>query len=107
MSSTTLILLFFIIANLPWISERAFLVIPLTKAKSAWLRLLELVIFYFVSLLIAIAAEIQFSGEVFPQQWEFFVTTFSAFLVLAVPGVIYRYQWLTMKHKEEVRTGSN
>jgi len=107
MSSTTLILIFFIIANLPWISERAFLVIPLTKIKSPWLRLLELIVFYFVSLLIAIAAEIQFSGEVFPQQWEFFVTTFSAFLVLAVPGVIYRYQWLAMKQKEEALKGSD
>jgi len=101
MSPTTLILIFFIIANIPWITERAFLVIPLTKIKSPWLRLLELIVFYFVSLLIAIAAETQFSGEVFPQEWEFFVTTFAGFLVLAVPGVIYRYQWLAMKQKEE------
>lgn len=100
MSPTTLILLFFIIANIPWISERAFLVIRLTNEKSPWLRLFELIVFYFASLLIAIAAEIQFSGEVFPQHWEFFVTTFCAFLVLAVPGVIYRYQWLPMQHKE-------
>jgi len=101
MSSTILILIFFITANLPWISERAFLVIRLSKVKSSWLRLVELIVFYFVSLLIAIAAEIQFSGEIFPQQWEFFVTTFSAFVVLAVPGVIYRYQWLVMqKHVE-------
>ncbi len=107
MSSTTLILLFFIIANLPWISERAFLIIPLKNVKSAWLRLLELIVFYFASLLIAIAAEIEFSGEVFPQHWEFFVTTFCAFLVLAVPGVIYRYQWLTMTHKSVPLKRSN
>lgn len=107
MSSTTLILIFFIIANLPWINERAFLVIRLKSVKSAWLRLLELIVFYFASLLIAIAAEIQFSGEVFPQHWEFFVTTFCAFLVLAVPGVIYRYQWLAIKHKETVQKGSD
>lgn len=99
MSPATLILIFFIIANLPWITERAFLVIPLKSIKSPWLRLFELIVFYFVALLVAIAAEIQFSGEVFPQHWEFFVTTFCAFLVLAVPGVIYRYQWLAMKHK--------
>ena len=105
MSQTTLILLFLIIANLPWISERAFLVIPLSKIKAAWLRLLELVVFYFVCLLIAIAAEIQFSGEVFPQHWEFFVTTFCAFLVLAVPGVIYRYQWLPMAKKQSELEG--
>jgi len=96
MSSTTLILLFLVIANLPWFTERAFIAYPLKQTKSVLLRLMELVVFYFVSLLIAIAAEIQFSGEVFPQQWEFFVTTFCLFLVLAIPGVIYRYQWVPM-----------
>jgi len=96
MSSTTLILLFLVIANLPWFTERVFLVYPMEQTKSVLIRLIELVVFYFVSLLIAIAVEIQFSGEVFPQQWEFFVTTFCLFLVLAVPGVIYRYQWVPM-----------
>jgi len=100
MSSTTLILLFLVIANLPWFTERVFLVYPLKSVKSVMIRLIELVVYYFVSLLIAIAAEIQFSGDVFPQQWEFFVTTFCLFLVLAVPGVIYRYQWLAMQRKE-------
>jgi len=100
MSSTTLILLFLLIANLPWFTERLFLVYPTKQLKSVLLRLIELVVYYFVSLLIAIAAEIQFSGEVFPQQWEFFVTTFCLFLVLAVPGVIYRYQWLAIQKKD-------
>jgi len=100
MSSTVLIILFLIIANLPWFTERLFLIILLKKNKSVVVRLIELVVYYFVSLLIAIAAEIQFSGEVFPQQWEFFVTTFCLFLVLAAPGVIYRYQWLAMQKKE-------
>jgi len=100
MSSITLILLFLVIANLPWFTERVFLVYRLKSVKSAMIRLIELVVYYFVSLLIAIAAEIQFSGDVFPQQWEFFVTTFCLFLVLAVPGVIYRYQWLAMQRKE-------
>lgn len=101
MSSTTLILLFLIIANLPWFTERVFLVFPLNKVKSVLVRLIELIVFYFASLLIAIAAEIQFSGDVFPQQWEFFVTTFCLFLVLSVPGVIYRYQWLQMGEKQK------
>jgi len=100
MSSTTLILLFLVIANLPWFSERVFMVYRPKSVKSVMVRLIELVVYYFASLLIAIAAEIQFSGEIFPQQWEFFVTTFCLFLVLAVPGVIYRYQWLAMQRKE-------
>ncbi|PHS70747.1 MAG: hypothetical protein COB23_03495 [Methylophaga sp.] len=99
MSETAIILIFLVIANLPWISERAFLVFPLKAAKSALLRLIELVVFYFVSLLIAVGLETKYSGDVYPQTWEFFVTTFCLFLVLAVPGVIYRYQWLPMQSK--------
>lgn len=99
MSPIVLIILFLFIANIPWFTERVFLVIPLKKGKSVFIRLVELVIFYFASLLIAIAAEIQFSGDVFPQQWEFFVTTFCIFLVLSVPGVVYRYQWLPIQKK--------
>lgn len=99
MSPIVLIILFLFIANIPWFTERALLVIPLNNVKSIFIRLVELVIFYFVSLLIAIAAEIQFSGDIFPQQWEFFVTTLCLFLVLSVPGVVYRYQWLPMQEK--------
>jgi len=99
MSPTILILLFLIIANVPWFTERALFFIPLSKEKSVFVRLIELILFYFGCLLIAIAAETQFSGEVFPQQWEFFVTTFCLFLVLSVPGVVYRYQWLPLQSK--------
>ncbi|RKZ78161.1 MAG: DUF2818 domain-containing protein [Gammaproteobacteria bacterium] len=99
MSPTALILLFLIIANVPWLTERVFLVFSISATKSVLVRLIELVVFYFVSLLIAIGVEMQFSGDVYPQSWEFFVTTFCLFLVLAVPGVVYRYQWLPMSAK--------
>ncbi len=97
MSAVTLILLFFIIANLPWISDRVFCIYPLKTTKKVIIRLAETLVFYIISLLIAIAFELKFSGEVYPQTWEFFTITFCLFLVLAVPGVIYRYQWLAMQ----------
>ncbi len=99
MSALMLILMAFVIANLPWLTERLFFVIPLSTGKPFWLRLVELIAFYLVSLLVAIWAEMQFSGDVHPQEWEFFVTTFCAYLVLAVPGVVYRYQWLALNTK--------
>lgn len=99
MSPVALIIVFLIIANLPWLTERVFLVYSPQKGKRVLVRLIELIVFYFVCLLIAIAAETKFSGDVSPQQWEFFVTTFCMFLVLSVPGVIYRYQWLAMSKK--------
>ncbi|MBE0438664.1 MAG: DUF2818 family protein [Gammaproteobacteria bacterium] len=101
MSPATLILVFFVIANLPWLTERVFLIYKLAAVKSVLIRLIELVVYYFVCLLVAIAFEIQFSGEVYQQGWEFFVTTFSLFLVLAVPGVVYRYQWIPINNKDK------
>jgi len=100
MSSTALILMFIIIANLPWLTERIFLVGPRQSPKPAVLRLLEWFILYFISLGMALLQEYRFSGGLYPQAWEFYVTTFCLFLVLAVPGVIYRYQWLPIKHKK-------
>ncbi|MBD3634527.1 MAG: DUF2818 family protein [Methylophaga sp.] len=98
MSVWLMIGLFLLIANLPWIGNRVFFIWPLQQ-KPVWVRLVELLVYYFISLLIGIAFEIRFSGDVYTQQWEFFVTTLSLFLVLAVPGVVYRYQWLPMQRK--------
>ncbi len=98
MSVWLMIGLFLLIANLPWIGNRVFFIWPLQQ-KPVWVRLVELLVYYFISLLISIAFEIRFSGDVYTQQWEFFVTTLSLFLVLAVPGVVYRYQWLPMQRK--------
>jgi len=99
MSPASLILVLFILANLPWLSNRLMLVFKLANGKSVLIRLIETIVFYFIGLMIAIAFEIQFSGDVYQQGWEFFVTTFSLFLVLAVPSLVYRYQWLTMSKK--------
>lgn len=90
--------LFLVLANLPWIGDRVFFVYALER-KSNWVRLFELMVYFFISLGIGIAFEIRFSGEVYTQGWEFFVTVLSLFLVLSVPGVIYRYQWLPMQYK--------
>jgi len=98
MSVWLMIGLFLLIANLPWVGNRVFFVWPM-QSKPVWVRLIELLVYYFICLLIGIAFEIRFSGDVYTQQWEFFVTTLSLFLVLAVPGVVYRYQWLPMQKK--------
>lgn len=99
MSSATLILAVTFIANFPWVTERLFGIFPLSNEKSFWLRLLELVAFYFLIMVAAAMLETKFDGDVHPQDWEFFAITFSGYLVLAVPGVVYRYQWLPLKQK--------
>lgn len=87
-------------ANLPFLTERVFGFIPLKsktagdgtpqRTKSFPLRLLELIVLYFVVGFLARALESRIGG-VFAQNWEFYAVTGCLFLVLAFPGFVLRY----------------
>jgi hypothetical protein len=85
----------FIGANLPFINERLIALIPRKAPKSLWIRVGELVIFYFLVGGLGLALE-QSAGQIYPQGWEFYATTGALFLTLAFPGFVFRY---LMKHK--------
>ncbi len=95
MAIVTLISIF-IIANLHWISDRLFCIYPLKVPKNNAIRFVEILLFYMFSLLVSIACEVKFSGESYPQDWEFFIIIFCLFIVMMVPGIIFRYQWLPL-----------
>ena len=85
------IVLAFVAANLPFVSNRFFLVFPLKKTpKSIWLRLAELLILFFVVGFIGRALEARI-GQNYPQHWEFYAVSVAMFLVLAFPGYVLRY----------------
>jgi len=77
-------------ANLPFINQRLLAVVPLKKTKGLGLRLLELVVFYFLVGGLALLLE-QRAGQITPQGWEFYAITAALFLTLAFPGFVYRY----------------
>jgi hypothetical protein len=79
-----------LLANLPWLSQRCFLILQCER-KSAWLRLLEWLVLYFVVGGLAWLLEQRAMGAVHSQDWEFYAVTLSLFLVFAFPGFIYRY----------------
>ena len=81
----------FVVANLPWLSERLFFVVPLTQGKSAWWRLLEWLVLYLIMGAIGFGLEWKVTGGTHAQDWEFYAVTFSLFLVFAFPGFIWRY----------------
>lgn len=83
------ILLAFIAANIPWLSERFLLV--LSMRKSAWLRWLEWLLLYALTGLLSVGLEYKVTGVRQPQDWEFYVVTLSLFMVFALPGFIYHY----------------
>jgi hypothetical protein len=84
-----------LLANLPFFTERLFLLVPRAVDKSLALRLLELVAYYFIVGGAGLALEARI-GQIAAQRWEFYAVTVTLFLTLAFPGFIYRYLW---KHR--------
>jgi hypothetical protein len=84
------------LANLPFLNESVLGFIPmkpaLNKAHAKYfvVRLLELIVLYFVVGLLARGLESRI-GTAFPQTWEFYAITACLFLVLAFPGFVLRY----------------
>ena len=77
-------------ANLPFLNERLLAVVPLKFPKNLAVRLVELVLLYFVVGGLGLLLE-QRAGRIAPQNWEFYAITGALFLTLAFPGFVYRY----------------
>lgn len=94
MSLTTslwfVILLGLVAANLPFVSQRLFGLLAMAQPKSLLIRLVELLVLYFVVGGVGLMLE-QRAGQIAPQRWEFYAVTGSLFLTLAFPGFVWRY----------------
>jgi Na+(H+)/acetate symporter ActP len=90
------ILLALACANLPFINQRLFAIVPLRRArKPIWIRLAELIVCYAVVGAVGFAVEASL-GNAFPQGWQFYAITACMMLVFAFPG--YTWQYL-VKHR--------
>ncbi|WP_312434376.1 DUF2818 family protein [Janthinobacterium sp.] len=99
-SSWLVIAMGILAANLPFFNDKLFAAVPLKQGAPAadgkrWrkplaLRLLEMVILYFIVGSLAFVLEARI-GNAFPQTWEFYAITGCLFLVLAFPGFVARY----------------
>lgn len=88
-----LIALALVTANLPFLTERVFMIVPWKQGatvKPFWLRMLELLLYYAMVIALGVAFEAAL-GNPFAQRWEFYAITFSLYLVLGYPGFVYRY----------------
>ncbi|MBU3725224.1 MAG: DUF2818 family protein [Burkholderiaceae bacterium] len=77
------------LANLPFVTERFFLVLS-RPVKTVWWRLFELLVYY--GLFIAIGRGLEsYVGRLQSQAWQFYAITLLVFTVLAYPGFVFRY----------------
>lgn len=92
-STSLLLILAFVAANLPFLIERIFFVVkPKAGSKGLAWRLLELVVLFFAVGGIAMLLESKL-GPVHSQNWEFYAVNAALFVVFAYPGFVYRYLW--------------
>jgi protein-S-isoprenylcysteine O-methyltransferase Ste14 len=90
------IVLAFVAANLPFLTDRRVLgILPMRAPKGLAIRLAELVVCYLLVGGLGLALE-QRVGRIAPQGWEFYAITGTLFLTLAFPGFVWRY---LLKHR--------
>ena len=77
-------------ANLPFLTPRLVGLVALSHPKGFGVRLLELVVLYFVVGGCALVLEKRM-GQIAPQTWEFYAITAALFITFAFPGFVYRY----------------
>ncbi len=95
LAALLLVLIAFGAANLPFMSQRRWLVTSPSLPKSLGMRLLELIVLYFVVGLLGLSLE-NSVGQLAPQGWEFYAITGTLFLTFSFPGFCYRY---LLKHR--------
>ena len=84
------ILLSAVAANLPFVTERLFIVGPRRDPKPLAWRLLELLVLWALTLAIGFVLEARI-GQRQPQGWEFYAAFGCLFLTLGFPGFVWRY----------------
>ncbi|HLX00582.1 MAG TPA: DUF2818 family protein [Trinickia sp.] len=78
-------------ANLPFLNQKLFAVVPLKATrKSAWIRIGEMIVLYFLVGALGFMLEAR-AGNRFEQGWQFYAITFSLFIVFAFPGFTFQY----------------
>lgn len=86
----TVIIFALVVANLPFVNERLFIVGPKRAPKSLAWRLLELLVMAAITFGLGVLIE-QRIGQRQAQGWEFFAAAGCLFLTFAFPGFVWRY----------------
>lgn len=77
-----------LLATLPWVTARLFLVVRLSR-KPFVVRALEWAVYAFIALMAGWGLEYQLTGSIQSQDWEFYVSTLFMFMIMSFPGLIY------------------
>ncbi|HHQ68839.1 MAG TPA: DUF2818 family protein [Halothiobacillaceae bacterium] len=90
------LLLMLLLANLPFVNQRLFLVIAVSNVdkqgnKAFWIRLIEFGVYYALAIAAGLGIEYYLTG-ITPKDWVFWATTLAMFAVFASIGFLWQYQ---------------
>ncbi len=85
-----LLIVGFVCANLPFLSDRMLLVGPRRPSKGLAWRLVELLLMAALTVLLGMLVEAR-SGQRHPQAWPFYAAVLCLFLTFAFPGFVWRH----------------
>lgn len=88
-----LLVLFMVLANLPFLVRRPLLLFWRGGEKGVLHTLLECLALCAALLLLSRVMEASQFGSVYRQNWEFVVILLCLALVMAFPGFVYRFLW--------------
>ena len=88
-SAWLLLLVGFVAANLPFLTDRLLLVGPRRAPKALGWRLLELLLLAGLTVALGLLMESRI-GQRAPQRWEFYATVLCLMLTFAFPGFVWR-----------------
>ncbi|QLQ00684.1 MAG: DUF2818 family protein [Burkholderiaceae bacterium] len=89
-AAVALLLLAFVMANLPFLTDRLFTVWRMARPKSSRCGWANCWCSYFLVGGFGLWLE-QRSGQIVPQGWEFYAITAALFATFAFPGFVFRY----------------
>lgn len=78
------------LANLPFVTNKGFGIIPLRRGKRFWSYMIESALVYLILAFTAFMLESR-EGPVFVQGWQFYVITVSLLAVFSFPGFVCRF----------------
>ena len=92
------ILVALVAANLPFLNQRIFALVPRKspQRKGIALQLAEWLVLYLLVGLFSLTLE-RNAGQIYPQGWQFYATTLAMFATLAFPGFVYSH---LMRHTD-------
>ncbi len=92
LATTLALIIAFVLANLPWLHNRFFLVFdPKGGVKAFWMSGVEWMVYFVLAGALIAGLEKKVTGSIHSQEWEFYVVVIFMYMIFTFPAFVYRF----------------